>query len=78
MAEEMGSAAGKAVRTVALKSFMNPSIDIIKTIPQGFTCIIYRIAREFGRELQYLADLRSSFSAVYAKLESAKLSSLHV
>ena len=35
MAEEVGSAAGKTVTMAALKSFMNPSLDIIKTIPQG-------------------------------------------
>lgn len=35
MAEEVGSAAGKAARTVALKAFINPNIDIVKAIPQG-------------------------------------------
>ena len=35
MAEEVGAAAGKAVGTAALKSFINPSADILKAIPQG-------------------------------------------
>lgn len=35
MAEEVGSAATKAAGRAALKSFMNPTVDIIKTIPQG-------------------------------------------
>ena len=35
MAEEVGSAAGKAVGKAALKSFINPSTDILKAIPQG-------------------------------------------
>ena len=41
MAEEIGSAAGKAVGKAALKSFMNPSIDIVKTI-QGIVEIVLR------------------------------------
>ena len=39
MAEEVGSAAtkaaGRAAGRAVLKGFMSPSIDIIKTIPQG-------------------------------------------
>lgn len=35
MAEEVGSAAGKAAGKAALKAFINPNIDIVKTIPQG-------------------------------------------
>ena len=35
MADEIGSAAGKMAGKAALKAFMSPSIDIIKTIPQG-------------------------------------------
>ena len=35
MAEEVASGAGKVVGKAAVKAFMSPSIDIIKTIPQG-------------------------------------------
>ena len=42
MAEEIGSAAGKVAGKAALKSFMSPSIDIIKTIPQGIIELVFR------------------------------------
>ena len=41
MAEEIGSAAGKAAGRAALKSFMNPSIDVVKTI-QGIVELVLR------------------------------------
>lgn len=41
MAEEVGSAAGKAVGMATLKSFMNPSIDIIKSV-QGIIEVALR------------------------------------
>lgn len=41
MAEEIGSTAGKATGKAALKSFMNPSIDVVKTI-QGIVELVLR------------------------------------
>ena len=41
MADEIGSAAGKAVGKAALKSFMNPSIDVVKTV-QGIVELVLR------------------------------------
>ena len=41
MADEIGSAAGKAATKFALKSFMNPSIDIVKSI-QGIVELVLR------------------------------------
>lgn len=41
MAEEVGSAASAGAKA-ALNSFMNPSIDIVKTIPQGIIELILR------------------------------------
>jgi hypothetical protein len=42
MAEEVGSAAASAGAKAALNSFMNPSIDILKTIPQGIIELLLR------------------------------------
>ena len=41
MADDIGSAAGKAAGKAALKSFMSPSIDIVKTV-QGIVELILR------------------------------------
>ena len=48
MAEEIGAAAGKAAGTAAVKSFMNPSFDIVKTIPQGIIELALRGANVVG------------------------------
>ena len=41
MAEEVGSAASAGAKA-ALNSFMNPSINIVKTIPQGIIELLLR------------------------------------
>lgn len=42
MAAEIGSSAASAGAKAALNSFMNPSIDIVKTIPQGIIELVLR------------------------------------
>ena len=42
MAEEIGSSAASAGAKAALNSFMSPSIDIVKTIPQGIIELVLR------------------------------------
>ena len=42
MADELGSGLGKMAGKAALKSFFNPSIDIVKTIPQGIIELAFR------------------------------------
>ena len=42
MAEEIDSAAASVGANSALKSFMSPSIDTVKTIPQGIIELVLR------------------------------------
>ena len=50
MAEGIGASAGKMIGKAALKSAFNPSIDIVKTIPQG----IIELALRGGAVVSYL------------------------
>ena len=49
MAEGIGATAGKMLGKAALKSAFNPSIDIVKTIPQG----IIELALRGGAVVSY-------------------------
>ena len=42
MADEIGSMAGRMAGKAALKAFINPSLDIIKVIPQGIIELVLR------------------------------------
>ena len=42
MADEIGSMAGRVAGKAALKAFINPSLDIIKVIPQGIIELVLR------------------------------------
>ena len=42
MADEIGSMAGRVAGKAALKAFINPSLDIIKVIPQGIVELVLR------------------------------------
>ena len=75
MAENVGSAAASAGAKAALNSFMNPSIDIVKTIPQGIIELLLRGATVVilytykGNNKQYLVPFIYSIKFSITQLE---------
>lgn len=59
MADEIGSMAGKMAGKAAIKSLANPSIEIVKTVPQGIIELVLRGAAvvSFNRYSLYLKQL---------------------